>query len=66
MKKFEYKTVLYETSGFWSGGIVDAHEFNNLLDNLGQQGWELTSTTSSNQAYGSTRSIVCIFKRESE
>ncbi|MCL1866596.1 MAG: DUF4177 domain-containing protein [Oscillospiraceae bacterium] len=63
MKKFEYVTVTIATGGLF-GGKVDADNFNQKLNNMGNQGWELINSISSNEAYGSTKYIVCIFKRE--
>ena len=62
MEKFEYKVVTYDTKGLW-GGIIDHDQLENQLNMLGNDGWELVSSTSTNQAYGSSKSIVCIFKR---
>lgn len=63
MKKYEYKTTVIDAKGFL-GGKIDATEFNQSLNEMGQEGWELVETTSSNQSYGSTRYIICVFKRE--
>lgn len=63
MEKFEYCTYIYDTKGFW-GGSVDASQFQNELNRLGNEGWELVSSNSTNQSYGSSKSIVCIFKRK--
>ena len=63
MEKFEYKVVVYDTKGFW-GGTVDSNTLEKQLNLLGNDGWELVSCTSSNQSYGSSKSIVCIFKRK--
>ena len=62
MEKYEYKVVLYDTKGFL-GGKVEANQIANQLNILGNDGWELVSCTSTTQEYGSTKSIVCIFKR---
>ena len=62
MEKFEYKVVLYDVKGFW-GGSVTPGELENTLNKLGGEGWELVSCTSANQSYGSSKSLVCIFKR---
>ena len=65
MEKFEYKVVVYDTKGFW-GGSVEVNQFESKLDLLGANGWELVSCTSTNQSYGASKSIVCIFKRKKE
>lgn len=65
MDKYEYKTLTYDTKGFW-GGSVDAGQFQSELNILGNDGWELVSSISTTQSYGSSKSIVCIFKRKKE
>ncbi len=65
MKKFEYKTVRYDAKGFF-GGKVDPQEFDASLNSYGAEGWELVGITASNEAYGSTKSVLSIFKREVE
>ncbi len=65
MEKFEYKVMTYDTKGIW-GGKVEAHQLENQLNLLGKDGWEMVSCTSSNQSYGSSKSIVCIFKRKKD
>ena len=56
MEKFEYKVVTYDPHGFFGGNVKQ----------LGNDGWELVGCTSSNQSYGATKSIVCIFKRRKD
>lgn len=63
MERYEYKTLMYDTKGFW-GGLVDENQFQNELNTLGYDGWELVSSISTTQSYGSSKSIVCIFKRK--
>jgi hypothetical protein len=63
MKKYEYHTQVIDTKGLF-GGKIDAAEFNQFLNEMGQQGWELIEATASNQAYGGTGYLICIFKRE--
>ena len=63
MENFEYKVVIYDTKGFF-GGNVEQDQLENQLNLLGYEGWELVSCTSTNQSYGSSKSIVCIFKRK--
>lgn len=65
MELFEYKVAVYDTKGFW-GGDVDSNRFEKQLNLLGNDGWEMVSCTSTNQSYGSSKSIVCIFKRKKE
>lgn len=63
VKQFEYKTIVTKTTGF-SGGVVDAEDYDRMLNGMGALGWELVSAVASNQSYGSTRCILTIFKRE--
>lgn len=65
MSGFENKVVAYDTKGFW-GGNVDPSQLENRFILLGDEGWELVNCTASNQSYGSSKSIVCIFKREKD
>ena len=62
MDVFEYKVVVYDTKGFF-GGNVEPNRLESHFNYLGNEGWELVSCTSTNQSYGSSKSIVCIFKR---
>ena len=63
MDRFEYKVVVYDTKGVF-GGKVDPSQIESYFNSMGSEGWELINCTSTNQAYGSSRSIVCIFKRK--
>ena len=63
MDKFEYKTLFTDAKGAL-GGKVDQSEFQEELNALGLQGWELVSTVSSAQSYGSTRWLISILKRK--
>lgn len=65
MEKFEYKVETYDPKGFF-GGNVDSFRLEDQLNKLGKDGWELVSCTSSNQSYGASKSLVCIFKRKIE
>jgi len=62
---WEYKTVKVETKGIM-GGKFDQNSFEQLLNGLGQQGWELTNAFTTNHEFGSSRNIVAIFKRAIE
>ena len=65
MDKFEYKVVTYDTKGFW-GGNVETYQIEDQLNMIGNDGWEMVSCTSTNQSYGASKSIVCIFKRKKD
>ncbi|MCR4888400.1 MAG: DUF4177 domain-containing protein [Ruminococcus sp.] len=63
MDNFEYKVAIYDTKGIL-GGTVEANQLEKQLNLLGSDGWELVSCTSTSQSYGSSKSVVCIFKRK--
>ena len=76
MKRFEYKTVEFEfrKSSTLERGIrglfIDesvegslTEQFDDKLNSLGEQGWELVSTTQK-MTNGFTDTILGIFKRE--
>ncbi len=65
MEKFEYKVVTFDTTGFF-GGNVETRQVETQLNLLGNDGWEMISSTSTNQSYGASKSIVCIFKRRKD
>lgn len=62
MQKWEYKTVKVKTKGL-SGGILEIADFDEQLNRLGQDGWELVSTFATTSGYGASREAVAIFKR---
>jgi Domain of unknown function (DUF4177) len=64
MKKFEYKTLpIKRKAGFWEGLNVEIQELENLLAQMGNNGWELT-TSLENATHDINQNIVLIFKRE--
>ena len=64
MKKFEYRILEVEAVGFWSGGKVDSQEIVIKLNELGEEGWELTSSFSTNKYQGQSRAAILVLKRE--
>lgn len=62
MPQWEYRTVKYKTGGFL-GGKIDEQEFEDVLNKLGYDGWELVSCFDTSQAQGASRDIIAIFKR---
>lgn len=61
-QQWEYKTVKVETHGF-RGGILETDEFDELLNRMGQEGWELVSTFGTNRSDGVSREAIAVFKR---
>lgn len=62
MKQWEYRTVKYKTGGFL-GGKIDEQEFEDMLNKLGYEGWELISCFDTSLGQGASRDVVAIFKR---
>lgn len=62
MDRWEYRTLKFKIKGF-SGGILETEDFNNELNRLGDKGWELVSSFTTNAANGYSRDAVAIFKR---
>ena len=62
MQKWEYKTIKVETKGVM-GGILETSAFDGVLNQMGNDGWELVSAFDTNQAYGASREAIAVFKR---
>lgn len=62
MKKFEYKTIVIKPTGFW-GMKMDSEEIDSALNEMGKQGWELTTVQDGLTASGVT-AFYYTFKRE--
>ena len=66
MKKYEYRTIVIDAKSSFLGGKIDPEGVNKVLNDEGRDGWELIEVAASNQGFGDTRGLVCIFKREIE
>lgn len=62
MTKWEYKSVSIATEG-WMGGILKTEEFDQMLNQMGQEGWELVTIFDTNLSNGATRYVIATFKR---
>jgi hypothetical protein len=62
MTQWEYRTIKYKTGGFL-GGKIDEQEFEDILNKLGYEGWELVSCFDTSQSQGASRDIIAVFKR---
>jgi hypothetical protein len=61
--KWEYRTVIFEVSHWFIGGTLDGQKFNDRLNQLGEEGWELVSVFDTNFTQGGTRDVVTVLKR---
>lgn len=59
---WEYKTIKLAATGF-TGGKLDEKQFDEYLNQLGREGWELIAAFDTNAVYGATRDVVAIFKK---
>lgn len=62
-KKFEYKTLEIRPTGTWKSKF-DIVEIDKILNDFGQEGWELVSMEDKNFGYGTTECFYYTFKRE--
>lgn len=65
MARWEYKTIKLATTGL-VGGKLDTAAFDELLNRLGHDGWELVTAFDTNSFEGITRDAVANFKRPRE
>ena len=61
--RFEYITFKIAASGWLAGGDLDGDAFNERLNDLGAEGWELVSVFDTNMGHGRTRDVVAVLKR---
>lgn len=61
--RWEYRSLLWDARKGLLGGKIDREQLDNQLNVLGQEGWDLVSTSPSTREGGSTRDIVLILKR---
>ena len=62
MEEWEYTSTKVETKGFL-GGKLDVRQFDNILNKLGEQSWELVSCFATNSSTGESREVIAVFKR---
>ncbi|CAH0118655.1 MULTISPECIES: DUF4177 domain-containing protein [unclassified Paenibacillus] len=62
MEQWEYRTIKYETGGFF-GGKVREDEFEEELNRHGREGWELVSCFDTSIYQGQSKDIIVVFKR---
>ena len=59
---WEYKTIKLAATGL-VGGKINELQLDQIMNDLGQQGWELAAALDTSEAYGNTKDVVVIFKR---
>ena len=63
MERWQYQTVQFEGKGVM-GGILDLNAFQDELNQLGSDGWELVTCFDTNMSQGQTRYVIAVFKRK--
>ena len=61
--KWEYRTVVFAATTGAYPGRLDGPEFNDKLNSLGDEGWELVDVTGINTVNGLTRDVIAVLKR---
>jgi len=79
MVKWEYRTLKADARGIAGGkrgfsivgmlrgiarGQSDRPSFYSMLNEAGDDGWELVSVVNLNEPFGMTRWVLCVFKRQ--
>jgi hypothetical protein len=59
--KWECKIVKFEPEGFFGGNIPD--ELESVLNEFGNDGWEVTGVIETNISQGRTRDVAILLKR---
>ena len=63
VRRWEYKTVWFNTTTTWMGGVeFDEYAFDAALNRFDSEGWELLSSYTIDSG-GTSAAIVAIFKR---
>ena len=60
---WEYRTIKLAAERSFVGGEVDVTKLDQMMNDVGQDGWELVAAFGTNQGYGQTKDAVLIFKR---
>jgi hypothetical protein len=63
MDRWEYKSIKIEVRGFWTKKL-DVNEFDDQLNSLGSDGWELVSCFDTSQYQGESKEVIAVFKRK--
>jgi hypothetical protein len=61
--RWEYKSLVVETHGFWSEGKVDSDALDGEMAKFGDSGWELSAVVPISSLRGGTSRILFTFKR---
>ena len=63
MTKFEYSTLIFDTTAFFVGAKLNRAQFHEKLNECGKEGWELVNVFDLNRGHGTTYEVIAVFKR---
>jgi hypothetical protein len=63
MTKYEYATVIFDTTAFLVGAKLNHEKFHARLNEYGSEGWELVNVFDLNRYQGETFEVIAVFKR---
>jgi len=63
MTKFEYSTLIFDTTALFLGAKLNHERFHEKLNEYGKEGWELVNVFDLNRGSGATYEVVAVFKR---
>ncbi len=64
MTTYEYKILEVPVKRWFLGGKVDTQALADKLNELGREGWQVTTMTDTNMAQGASRSLFVILRKE--
>lgn len=64
MTRYEYTILEVPVKRWFLGGKVDTQALTDKLNELGRQGWQVTTMTDTNMAQGASRSLFVILQKE--
>jgi hypothetical protein len=62
-QSWDYKSVLVNTKGLWSRGVIDVSTLDGTLAEFGTAGWELVAIVPVSDGNVGTARLLCTFKR---
>ena len=60
---WEYYTLKVKVGGFWVAK-VETEKIDAILNEAGNQGWEMVNVVGLSQSYGATNELLFFFKRQ--
>ena len=64
--KWEYKTIKLDTTKYFVASVFEEGKLDQIMNQMGAEGWELVTAFDTNVGSGQTKDIVAIFKRQQQ